>query len=267
MIDVKKNLFLMICLSAAFLLLLAVTSCGSPAEEEAIDQGEDEEVVIEEEEEAITEEVAEEQAGPLAVDEWQNPTDLIALLKTFEELEWTWTSIEDGIETDSFTVSYYHAGSETVNGVDTSIAVITFEGQDIKAWVDQDGNVAQVEIDGQIIPGEQAAMMLDGMVMSLFWPFWMVDEYDIRGMLEEPTPGVEWSTISTTQEQFNGVGAEVTRLQLELSPPATPEGEEATVIWAVADFADLQMLVEWRVEETEIDDFAFTMSVDKIVLR
>ncbi len=265
MIDVKRSLYVMICLSAAFLLLLAVAGCGSPAEEEIIDQ--EEEIVVEEEEEAVTEEVADEDLGPLAVDEWQNPTDLVALLNTFEALEWTWTGIEDGIETDSFTVSYYYAGSEAINGVDSDVAVITFEGQDIKAWVDQDGNVTQVEIDDQIIPGEQAEMMLDGMIMSLFWPFWMVDEYDVRGMLEEPTPGVEWRTISTTREQFNGVEAEVTRMQLELSPPATPEGEEATVIWAVAYFPDLQMLIEWRVEETEVDDFAFTMSVDKIVLR
>lgn len=274
MVTVNRQLYVTACLFTAFILLLGAAGCGSPAEEEEVVEAEDVEEIVDEAdlddaEDAIDEtEEIDVEASPVDIDEWRNPTDLVALVNMFEELQWSWTTIENGVETDTFLVSYSYAGSETIDGADTSVAVITFEGQETRAWLDEDGTARQAEIDGELIPGEFADTMMEGMLMSLFWPFRMVDSYDVQNMLQESGPGIEWNTISTDQEQFNGLGAEVTRVQFELSPPAIPEGEEISIILAVADFGgDFQMLIEWIVEETDIDDFSFSMTVDKIAPR
>lgn len=275
----KRPVFvLMVSILAVFIFMLGIGGCDSPDEDEAVVEETEEVEAVEEAEEAVEE--AEEEvdtieeadvdadAEAIDLDEWRNPTDLATLISLFEELEWSWATFEDGIETETFVINYSLVGTETVDGVETDLAAITFEDQQIRVWIDEQGNVAQAEIDGEVMPGEYADVMMDGMLMSLFWPFWTIDEFGVEDMITEPNPGVNWSEVSTEQVQFNGVGAEVTRMQLDLGPPATPEGEEASVVWEIADFGgDFQMLTEWSVEETEVEDFSFTMSVNKAVPR
>lgn len=263
----RRCFVVLVSLLTVFIFMLGIGGCGSPDEDEAVVE-ETVEEEVEEEVDTIEEEDVDPDAAALELEEWRNPTDLVSLINLFEELEWSWTTFEEGVETETLVVNYSYLGSETVDGIDTEVAEITFDDQKIKAWIDRDGNPAQAEIDGEFLPGEQAEMIMEGILMSLFWPFWTIDEFDVQGMIAEPTPGVKFSDTSTEQVQFNGVGAEVTRLQLDLGPPATPEGEEASVVWAIADFAgDFQMLIEWSVEETDVDDFSFTMNVTKAVPR
>jgi len=190
-------------------------------------------------------------------------------VNNFEELEWTWARIENGEEADSAVINYQHAGSETIEGVETNQLIFTLDGEKFKLWVDKSGNVVQAEAGGKIIQGNLVDATMDSMLSGIFWPFWAAEEIGIHESLVDTTPGVKWNVVSIEKEQFGDIGAEVTRLEVKVGPPLTPEGEEGTAIWSVGDFnGDFQMLVKWDWTETAGgEDLAVTYSLNKIVPR
>lgn len=234
------------------LLLGGVLGCGAP-EEEAI---EEEEEVVEEEKEAI-------------VDNWYNPTEEVELVETFKELEYVWTEIRGGEEADSFTVSYRDEGSENVSGVDTTKAVFIADEQEVIIWIDEDGSAVQAEVDGQLLPKEFADQALQTLQHIVFVPFLAIEDHRIGQALTDVTvEGYDWSIISTERAQFNGVEAEVTTVEVNVSPPVVPEGDEATLLWSVGDFGDFQMLTKYDIiKHPAADDLNFTLEVTKVVPR
>lgn len=59
--------------------------------------------------------------------------------------------IEDEQTEEDYTVySYQHTGSDTVDDVKTQVAVFHEDGEEIKLWMDESGDVVQIELDGEI---------------------------------------------------------------------------------------------------------------------
>ena len=266
------RLRLMLTLALAAFMLLALAACGSPPEDEVAPDDEPEEVAEtgdddddDESDDESDVEPPEDEEQAVDVHEWRNPTSMISLMALFRELEWSWAQVEDGEESDPVSVSYRYEGTEEVDGVETQVAVVSLDEQEIKLWIDDSDQAVQAVIDGELLPGELAGMMLEGTLMALFWPFWVVEEMSVDDILRGTGSGWEWSILSTDTRQFGDLQAEVTRLELELTAPLVPEGEEASVTWGVADFGDFQMLVEWR--GAERGDVGFSMTVDKVIPR
>lgn len=76
------------------------------------------------------------------------------------------------------------------------------------------------------------------MLMGLFWPFTMVDNFKVREVLLGRGPGGEIEKISTGSQKVGEMRARVTELRITVSPPHTEEGEEAQVTWSIGDFDD-----------------------------
>lgn len=277
MFEVRSWLRFVLVLVVAVSLLIGALGCGAPEEE--VDAPEEDAVVEEEavedstdpaDEEADAEEgeVSEAQDEDFDVDNWRNPTGVQEIVNNFSELEWSWARVVDGEEADSTVLSYRYEGSETVEGVDAEVLVFTLDGEAFKFWVDDDGRTVQAEVQGEIIPGQFVDTMAEGLLTGLFVPFRAVEEFGFYEALRETTPGVKWSAVSTETEKFGDLEAEVTRLEVVVGPPLTPEGEEGTAILGVGDFGDFQMLVEWDWAEVTGDgDLAVTYSLSKAVPR
>ncbi len=273
MFNLKRRLRLTILLAAAVIFLVGIVGCGAPVEEEpAPGETDQEEAVAEEEEtvpeEGLAEEEAEAEEPSIAVDDWQNPTGISEIVDNFAEMKWTWSRVRNGEETDSSEIHYRYEGRETVSGTEAELLVFTVDDEEYKIWVDENAEAVQAEFQGQVVPGQLIDSALDGVVSTIFWPYWSFEQYNFHEALVQSTPGVEWSIISVENQEFDGSSAEVTRMQVDLSPPATPEGQAGTATWAVGDFGDFQMLVEW--DWTEVagnGDLAITYSLTKLVPR
>jgi len=279
MFDPKRRLRLTFILAAAVIFLVGIVGCGAPAEEEPAPEETDQEEAVAEgvedvPEEAWTEEEAEVEKEPeteepsLAVDDWQNPTGISEIVDNFAEMRWTWSRVKNGEETDSSEIYYRYEGRETVNGTETQLLVFAVDGEEYKIWVDENAEAVQAELQGQVVPGQLVDSAIDSVVSTIFWPYWSFEQYGFNKALVQSTPGVDLSIISVENQDFDGSSAEVTRMQVNLSPPAIPEGQAGTATWAVGDFGDLQMLVEWDWTEAVGDgDLAITYSLTKLVPR
>ena len=259
-------------LLAAFFLLMAALGCGAPAE----DAAEEEDPAAQEEpaaeEEAPDEEPAEEPEEPeetaLNIDDWRNPTGISEIVDNFEEMEWTWAHLEDGEEVNATTVTYRWEGSETVDGIDAEQLYFSVNEDEFTIWVDDDGNPLQADFQGEMIPGEFVDQAMDAALSTIFAPFWTFEELGAREALIHEAAGFEYSVTSTGEEQVGDVTAEVTRMDVEVGPPAAPEGYEGTATWAVGDFGEFQMLIEWDwAEATGEEDLNVIYSLDRVVPR
>ncbi len=263
------------------LLLVGPLGCGEPSEEEVPGEEitdeevtDEEEPVTEKEEEVVDEEepVTEEEKEepPVSVEEWKNPTELVDVLDVFKELEWNLATIENGQETDSRVITFRNEGPETVAGKKADLLIFSENEDKFKAWVDQNGDVVQAEIDGQTIPGELAQVPLDIALEGFFLPFWSVEEMGVREFARgEIYPGYNLRDVSTQRETFGDISAEVTCMDVYLEPPATFEGDEGTVTWCIGDFdGEFQMLVEWDWGEEDAEgDINIQYNLNKAVLQ
>ncbi len=250
-------------------LLMAPLGCGAPAEEDAVEDtdpaAEEEPATDEEDEEERAEEAEEDPA--LDIDDWRNPTGVSEIVDNFEEMEWTWAHLEDGEEVDATTVTYRYEGSDTVDGNDAEQLYFSVDNEEFKIWVDDNGNPLQADFQGEMIPGEFVDQAMDAVLSAIFSPFWTFEEFGAREALLHEAAGVEYSVTSTDTEQVGETTAEVTRMEVEVGPPAAPEGYEGTATWAVGDFGEFQMLIEWDWTETAGEDLNVTYSLDRIVPR
>lgn len=120
----------------------------------------------------------------------------------------------------------------------------------------------QAEHEEEMVPGEVVEGVLENVLTNVFWPFLKQEQMGVREALAEETPGMEWSVISTEREQFGEAEAEVTRLQVDVGAPLTPEDEEGILVWGVADFdGEFQMSSEWTVEEEFAEEHEGTMGI------
>lgn len=209
----------------------------------------------------------EDEEAAVALDDWQNPSELADLLGMFERLEWRWmTSGRTGSERVE-TASYQHEGMEQVEGVQVNRILIDFDGQELRFWARDDGEVIRAEIDGEEIPDEMS-MMFEGLLMSIFWPFMMAEQFDPEDIIRGTGYGWDWQILETGRESFGPSQADVTRIELTVGPPWAPEGREAKLRWGLGDFGDFQMLVEWTsLEGAEGQEFGFSMEVLTVVPR
>ncbi|MCF8011896.1 MAG: hypothetical protein K9L17_09890 [Clostridiales bacterium] len=266
-----KIRLLSITLIITLILVLSVSGCGGGNDEAGgdIEKNSVEEPQAGNEQKNQDKEQKEHEEPSVTVKNWRNPTEINEIVKNFKELEWTWARIKDGKETDSTAVSYRYGGSETVKGSDTNLLVFVVDNEKFKLWIDKNGEAVQAEIKGKIIPGEFVNSAMEDMLSGIFWPFLMVDKVGIREAIMETTPGVEWTATSTDREQFGDLDAKVTRIEVDLGPPITPENKEGKVIWSVGDFdGNFQMLVGWEANEEALEsDLSITYTLNNVVPR
>ncbi|MDW7651815.1 MAG: hypothetical protein SCK29_13110 [Bacillota bacterium] len=205
-----------------------------------------------------------EQAEPEIVDNWQNPHDLKTMTRLFAEIKYSWQNSGQP-ETN---LSYRFEGTESVAGTETSKITITIDEsgsqEGFTFWVDEQGTIQQMEVDGQIMPAEMASVMADGLFMGFFWPFNLANDFQVGEVLRGRGPGWQVNVTGTEKKNFGTLTADVHSVKVTVTSPAA--GESGVVEWQIADFGTFQMLVGWH-WETNMEESDFSFQVAEIKLR
>lgn len=223
----------------ALLLLFLAAGCGAGEEDPAAAETANGEEEVEQEEEVAEEEGEEGLEEVLAG--WENPRSFHALTDSFKELKYQFTG--DGV---SETIHYTLEGTETVGGTEAEKISLRFleEGSEYSWWVDGEGNVLRLDMDGEIMEGELAAMAGESLMAMAFMPYYYVDDFEARDVLAGSYPGYSVQLVDQKTEQFGASQAQVYTLEVTVGPPLSEQ--EGTVRWSVGDFGDFSMLVGWE---------------------
>ncbi len=225
-----------------------------PAESEPADEPDDEDPAGEPE---------------LSVDGWYNPNSISDLVDTFERFDWVWANISEGEEGESNRVSYRFEGTETVDGVDAEKVALSFKDDEIVLWLDGDRSVVRAQVNDDPVPSMALDSILEPVLDAAFAPFAAVEDINIQGLITGTQDyGWNWQVVDKSPESIGEMRAEVTTLEVEIGPPYADEGKEVRARWAIADFGDLQMLVEWESEEGGAGSgYGITLEVEALALR
>ena len=256
-----------------FILFFAV-GCGSggqPTEPEPAESepAETEEEPPDEEADVPDAETEEEDADrPFQLADWRNPHNLGAISEQFESLRWRWTGIADDEEQEDAVFHYRLEGPETIDGQELTRIYFDADGDEMIFWLDEAGEPVRAQIDGEPIPGELVDMMSVGFVAAMLTPFQMARHLNIHSKIRSTGTQEGWTRVSTEVERFGDLQARVSRIRLTLGPPQVPAGSEMEIMWAIAQFDDFEMLVEWNVDgEADGNDFAMYMRVEEVTPR
>lgn len=205
--------------------------------------------------------------GIVSVIEWRTPTSMRTIVDDFSRLEWRFSTVDNGTESDPTHVAYIYEGHEMVDGEETDKITLLIGDEDWTIWLDASGNPKQVASGQEIMPGQLGQTMGRAMMTMVAAPFSMAQVFPVRDVLRGTRDGWSFTELSRSTEEFGDLTAEVVRLQLTARPPAVPAGEEVNLIWGIADFGDFQMLVEWNILDGEDGEHAFILVIENVARR
>jgi len=201
------------------------------------------------------------------IDDWRNPADLSLLLERFRELEWVWTNTAEGTEQETTTIRYRLIGDESVDGKDATRIELVVHASVWDLWLDVDGSVLQAVIDGEALAPEMSNMVVGAMLVGVFWPFTMVDAYEVEEVVSGGGPGWEMTRTDVGRRTYGDLSADVHEYRVTVAgPPHMEAGESSTLVWTIADFGTFQMLAEWHVLDGDAAE-AFRMEILRVVPR
>ncbi|HED23558.1 MAG TPA: hypothetical protein ENN91_00360 [Firmicutes bacterium] len=266
MLLLRKGLFLLVCL-----LLLAAAGCSESGV--ADDTGEETTGDIAgESDDALAED---EQAGEdsengggeeaLSLDDWEAPANLREMIATFEEIQHN--IIQDGEVVA--TIHYLYEGSDTVDGSAADRVSIDFGDEKFIIWVDSAGELKKIHAGGEELPAEMASMFIEPLLANILMPFQIAQDWNVKEIVADYSnrPGVDVSRVKSEQQEIGGRSALVHTFEITVEPPAVEAGQGGAMLWQIADFGDLQVIIGWEVLRSSGEELNIEFKVDKIVLR
>jgi len=205
------------------------------------------------------------------IEEWYNPQSVWDLVDTFSLMEWTWTMIEDGAEQDTVSVSYRLVGTEMVGGDDTTLIELVMDGETMRVWLsEEDREIAQMEMGGEVIPmAFMPAEQVEQVLAAYFWPFMTAEHFGVDQVVTEAPEGVSIDRVRTEPQQLGDVEVSVEQVEVSYSgEPFLEPGQQANLVWRIADLGPFQMLIEWQWDGGEAGEEAtFNMKVEQVAFR
>ncbi len=112
----------------------------------------------------------------------ETPTGISDLLARFSRLEYSMTLEEVDGESDEIIMEYRYLGPETVRGRDADRVSFALKVDDellpVEFWVSE-GELLQIEIEGEVIPLQFIGFLAEEMIESIFMPFFMFEDLDV----------------------------------------------------------------------------------------
>jgi hypothetical protein len=128
----------------------------------------------------------------------KNPTKVSEILEYFSKLKGSWKVYQEGELIEDATINYSYLGIEIIQETETekiSLEIINQENSSnlMYFWIGGE-EIRQMEIDGQTIPKEMAAMMTKNVLETVFSPFLFLESMDIAKLREivEISRSKEW---------------------------------------------------------------------------
>ena len=112
----------------------------------------------------------------------ETPTGISDLLARFSRLEYSMTLENVDGESDEIIMEYSYLGPETVRGRDADrvsfALMVDDEMLPVEFWVSE-GELLQMEIEGEVIPLQFIGFLAEEMIESIFMPFFMFEDLDV----------------------------------------------------------------------------------------
>lgn len=186
------------------------------------------------------------EAQDIPHEEIRTPTEVRDLVDLFARMKFSWSTTREGEMTEDVDLEYRYLGEESLEGetVDKISLDSWNHGQKNfeSALLLEGTEIRQAELDGQIIPGEMVQMMGEGMLETVFLPFYEFDSIHLRDL--EKYGEVSRSQVELENIELDLIGVEVQR----------PEEYNIEYIRVeLAEFDDFYMLYSYELVELEDD--------------
>lgn len=172
--------------------------------------------------------------------------DTYTLAGTFSRMGW-YSQADDG--SDSLDYLWQFDGYETVDGQQVVKIIFTttisgvprYDGANV--WLNSQGEAIRFELNDMIMDGEAAAGMFSSEWIGFEFLYGLHEDVIMQAIRGSMDDYVSQELVSTASEQVGGLTVDVTRTLYTIQ-------QEFTVRYtvAVADFGDVQMIVELIVE-------------------
>ncbi len=204
---------------------------------------------------------AQDSFSELPLEKLENPTEVSELLANFSRLEFRIREFKGEDLTQETEIKYQFMGKEEIQGTQADKVTLRGKGIDpVNVWFDQ-GKIVQLEVDGERIPAQMADMVKENLFKAIFFPFYYVDELNLK-TLEET--GV--TRVSRSRGMIGDTEVDIIRIELEkFYNIEIEEFELESGIIRIAELGDFLMVSGYEIKTINNEKFDF--EVEMVELR
>lgn len=202
------------------------------------------------------------------VDLFKNPESITEFISTFSRLKYNITEIKDEEITIDRWVEYKYEGTEKIQETSTDKISITGseDVNDMELWVDEDGEIIQIELEHQTMTGEMAktyGISLTQIILFPFSTYAQIIKPEIIEIIEKK------KSQKHEKRQLGGVEVEV--IEIDIESWKWSKGEIKSGIMRFGKFKDYLILIGYEfainkdMEEDEIVNTKF--EIESLDLR
>jgi hypothetical protein len=197
----------------------------------------------------------------LPLEKMETPTEVSQLVENFSGLEFRIREYEDDDLTNETEVKYHLVGKEDVQGIEADKVTLRGKGIDpIDVWLDE-GNIIQIEVNGERVPAQMADMLKESMFQAMFFPFYYVNKMNLS-TLEDHMVG----KLSRSRETIGSTEVDVVTIEVEkFYNVDIEEFEFESGVLRIAEFEDFLMVAGYEIKTVNNEGFNF--EVEMVELR
>lgn len=167
--------------------------------------------------------------------------------KRFQRVVYRWEDPTDSL--NNARVRFEFVGRDNIDGVGADEVFLVMESADgapeIRAWVNDDGQVLRMIIDGDEQPLQVVSSFGQTIFMAALWPFGLSQEFDILQAIEEDEEQVVITSHTRRSEVLAGLRATVHEFTGYHDEP----GVDANFTYRFAHFGDFALILGWKAVE------------------
>jgi len=197
----------------------------------------------------------------LPLEKLENPTEVSQLLENFSGLEFRIREYESEDLVHETEVKYQLAGKEEIQGIQADKVTLRGKGIDpIDVWLNE-GEIIQLEVNGERVPAQMADMLKESMFQAMFFPFYYVNQMNLR-TLEDHMVG----QLSRSREMIGTTEVDMVTIEVEkFYNVDIEEFEFESGILRIAEFEDFLMVASYEIKTVNNEGFKF--EVEMVELR
>jgi len=197
----------------------------------------------------------------LPLEKLENPTEVSQLLENFSGLEFRIREYKSEDLVHETEIKYQLVGKEEIQGIQADKVTLRGKGIDpIDVWLNE-GEIIQLEVNGERVPAQMADMLKESMFQAMFFPFYYVNQMNLR-TLEDHMVG----QLSRSREMIGTTEVDMVTIEVEkFYNVDIEEFEFESGILRIAEFEDFLMVAGYEIKTVNNEGFKF--EVEMVELR